>query len=148
MRRALLPWLAVGFLALSLLSSCSCGPKSCANGQACDPGTVCGPAGTCVAPTVSSLQVPATARGCEVLLTEQPGTTFDSVKFGPGVVGTSLREAPRVALTFVAAKDAAIGADQVQLALTAGTATGLTLTSASCVDASGAKLPNAAVSLR
>jgi hypothetical protein len=135
-------------LVVTTASACSCGPKSCANGQPCDTGTVCGPAGTCVAPTFTSFTIPAEARGCEVLLTEQAGTTFDSAKFGTGVVGTSLREAPRVAITFVAAKDTAITADQVQLALTSGSAAGLSITRASCVDVTGSKLPNATVSLR
>lgn len=148
-------FLAVGAIALQ---SCSCGAKPCTTGQAgcacrdgnqCDDGAVCGSGNLCQAPTLVGLQVSdGAARGCEVVLTEQPGTAIAFGKFSGGVVGTSIRQAPRVALTFVAPKDAAFPGDGVQLALSSGQLSGVTVTKSSCVDAKGAKLPGASVTLR
>jgi hypothetical protein len=134
-------------LVVSLVSGCSCGKQSCSAGQSCPAGQVCGGDGFCGSATIAGFTVDARARGCEVLLTEQPGTEFSAATFGTGVVGTALRQAPSVAITFVAAADKAVGGDQVQLALTSGTAAGLTVTRASCVDVTGAKLPDVTVSL-
>lgn len=142
--------LRCGVLAvLSALSACTCGPKQCGPTSACADGAVCGVDGTCAPPTLVHVVVSdASARGCEVLLAEQPGTSFATATFEKGVVGTSLREAPRVALTFVAPGDAAIPGDGVRLALSSGAASGLSVTKSSCVDVKGARLPNATVSLR
>ena len=140
-------WLMLA--ALAALDACSCNAPACRDTADCPAGQGCGEAGTCLVPTLTTLTVSdASARGCEVLLTEQPGTTVTSVQFGANVVGTHLREAPRLAVTFVAAKDAALGAADVQLALAAGTAAGLTITRAACVDGAGTPLPNATLSLR
>jgi hypothetical protein len=123
-------------LVLTGLTACSCDPKPCVGN-------------TCAAPTLVSVVVSdSTARGCELLLTEQSGTSVLEGRFDKGVVGTSVRESPRVALAFVAPGDATIPADGVRLALTAGTAAGVTITKSSCVDIKGARLPNATVSLR
>lgn len=143
---------------LSLLAAgCSCGPKeckagtsgcACTAGSTCDPGLLCGAAHTCGPGTLGGLTVSdAAARGCEVLLTEQAGTTVGAVTFQGGVVGTWVREAPRVAITFVAPGDSALPGDGVQLGLVGPTA-GLTLTKASCVDAVGKKLPASSVSVQ
>jgi hypothetical protein len=135
--------------ALTALSACTCGPKQCSATSPCPGGAACGADGTCASPTLVSVVVSdRLARGCEVLLTEQSGTAVLEGKFDQGVVGTSLREAPRVALTFVAPGDAAIPGGGVRLALSSGTAAGVTVTKASCVDVKGARLPNAIVSLR
>lgn len=142
-------------LSLTLLAFSACPPKppcapgqldcACAEAQRCDEG-VCGAEGKCVNPTFVSLQVSdPTARGCEVLLSEQPGTTFASAAWTQGVVGTALRQAPRVALTFVAPKDASLPAGSIQLALASGSAAGLSVVSATCVDVNGAKLAAASV---
>lgn len=129
---------ALLLLSLAVFSSCSCGPTPCVDGDpACTPMTLVGV-------TVSD----PTARGCEVLLTEQPGTRVERGTFTQGVVGTSLREAPRVALTFVVSGDTAFPNGSVQLALSAGALSGVTVTQATCVDLAGARLPNATVSLR
>lgn len=144
------------FVVSLFAQACSCGPKVCAPGasgcpckaaDACDPGLLCG-AGTCSPGTLVTLQPGDPAvRGCEVLLTEQPGTTVGSVVFGGGVVGTFVREAPRVALSFVAPGDAALPAAGVQVGITGPTA-GLTVTKSSCVDGNAQKLPNAVPALR
>lgn len=139
-----------------VLAGCSCGPKECpagANtcackaGSVCDTGLVC-TANVCSPGTVGGLSVgDAAARGCEVLLTEQAGTTVGQVEFQAGVVGTWVREAPRVAITFVAPRDAALPAGGVTLGLS-GPASGLVLSKASCVDAAGKKLPASSVSVQ
>jgi hypothetical protein len=83
-----------------------------------------------------------------VLLTESAGTTVATGAFSGGVVGTTLRQAPQVALTFVAPGDAPFPAGSVQLSLASGTTAGLTVTKASCVDVKGARLPGATVTIR
>lgn len=139
------------------VSGCTCGPQckpgeaacACLAGNQCNEGLACGADGKCGAPTLVGLVVsdPA-ARACEVLLAEQPGTVVSVGQFTGGVVGTSIREAPKVALTFVAPGDSAFPAGSVQLALSRGTTAGLTVTKASCVDAKGARLAGATVTIR
>jgi len=90
----------------------------------------------------------AAARGCEVLLAEAPGTTIAKATFNSGVQGVSLRQAPQLAVTFVAPADAPLPSGGVTLALTSGALSGVTVTKATCVDSKGARLPNATVSLR
>lgn len=150
---------AILALALFLLSQvgCSCGTTCkpgdaacpCLSGNTCNDGLACGSDGKCTAPMLVGLVVsdPA-ARGCEVLLTEQAGTVVANGQFTGGVVGTTVRQAPRVAMTFVAPGDSAFPAGGVQLALSSGTTAGLTVTKAACVDVKGARLPNATVSIR
>lgn len=138
-------------------SACTCAPAckpgeaacACRTGNECNDGLVCGGDGTCGAPTLVGLVVSdAAARGCEVLLTESAGTVVTAGQFSGGVVGTSLREAPRVALTFVAPGDAPFPARGVQLSLAQGTTAGVSVTKVSCVDSKGARLPGAAVTIR
>ncbi|MBL8952705.1 MAG: hypothetical protein JNK82_18135 [Myxococcaceae bacterium] len=141
-------------LALSSCScsqSCSAGQPTCAcrDGSQCDDGAVCGADNVCVAPTLSGISVSdPKARGCEVLLTEAAGTSIAFGKFQSGVVGTSVHEAPRTALAFVAPNDQALPSDGVQVALTKGTAAGLTVAQATCVDAAGARLDGVTVTVR
>lgn len=142
---------------LLAVSACTCAPQckpgeaacTCLAGNQCNDGLVCGGDGKCAAPTLAGVVVsdPA-ARGCEVLLTEAAGTVITAGQFSGGVVGTSLREAPRVALTFVAPGDAPFPAGGVQLALAQGTTAGVTVTKASCVDSKGTRLPAATVTIR
>ncbi|MBL8919180.1 MAG: hypothetical protein JNJ54_09995 [Myxococcaceae bacterium] len=122
---------------------------ACLAGNQCNDGLACGADGKCAAPTLAGVVVsdPA-ARGCEVLLTEAPGTVITSGQFSGGVVGTSIREAPKVALTFVAPGDAPFPAGGVQLALAQGATSGVTVTKASCVDVKGARLAGATVTIR
>lgn len=140
--------LSVSLVSALALSGCACGPTECTPGTAscactadttCDTGLVCGPANTCLPPTTAGVAVDdAAARGCEVLLTEAPGTTVAAVTFKNGVQGTWIRQAPKVAVSFVAGGDSAIGAN-VELGLV-GAASGVTVTKAACVDRLGQRL--------
>ncbi len=136
-------------LAALALCACTCGKRTCVDDAGCPSGDVCGAEGVCVAPTLVAVVVsdPA-ARGCELLLGEQAGAEVGSARFQSGAKGTHLREAPRVAVVFVAAKDQPLASGDVQLALTRGAASGLSIEKASCVDSAGQRLPNATVSLR
>lgn len=144
-------------LLMAVQAGCGCGATcppgaaacACLSGNTCNDGLTCGSDGKCTAPMLVGLVVsdPA-ARGCEVLLTEQPGTSIANGQFTGGVVGTTVRQAPRVAMTFVAPADSAFPAGGVQLALSSGSTAGLTVTKASCVDVKGARLPNATISIR
>jgi hypothetical protein len=63
----------------------------------------------------TGLQVSSTsARGCEVLLTDGT-TTIASVDFAAGVTGRWLRQGDKVAASFIADKDVAIGGSAVQV---------------------------------
>ena len=153
-RSPFIVWLT---LALSFtLAACTCG-KPCAAGakdcpckeaSVCDDALLCNGANTCVAPTTATVQVAeAAARGCEVVLTESEGSQVASVSFKGGVQGAFVREAPRVAVTFVAGSDARIPGDGVEVALS-GPARGLTISKASCVDSAGAKVGSATITVR
>ncbi len=157
-RRAACPLLCAALSVLLLcLSSCSCGPKPCSEGEAgcacragntCDDGLACGSDGKCGAVEVRGVHVSdAAARGCEVVLGEQAGTTVTGVVFKNGLKGAFVREAPRVAVTFVAGGDQAIAAGSVEVRLS-GSAPSVTLASGSCVDSKGARLGGAPVSVR
>jgi hypothetical protein len=141
---------------LTLVSACTCGAPctpgaaacACKSDQSCASGLVCSPTNVCERGTVVGIQISdPSARGCEVLVTDQPGTVVRGAEFQDSVVGTSVVETPRSAISFVAAKDAAISGEAVQLLLT-GPATGVTISRFSCVDVNGQKLPNANVTLR
>lgn len=133
-------------LALSSLSGCTCGPQctagaqscACREGATCADGLACNAANVCVPPVAAGVQIDAAARGCEVLLTESAGSTVLSASFKNGVKGTFIRQAPKVALTFVSGGDTAIGGN-VELGL-GGPASGLTVTKSSCVDLKGQRL--------
>lgn len=86
----------------------------------------------------------ANARGCEVLLTEKGGKV-QRVTFEGSVKGTFLREAPRVAVTFVSKEDSPIAAGVVKIE--GGPLSGVEVTKVSCVDKSGAKLPDTKITL-
>ena len=87
----------------------------------------------------------ANARGCEVLLTE--GTAkIDKVVFDDSVVGTFVREAPRVAVTFVSAQGGAIGTGAVKLTVV-GDAGQVQVKKVSCVGPKAEPLSGASVSL-
>ena len=118
----------------------------CGAGDTCDAGLVCVD-GTCVTEVVAAtgLSLPAGARGCEVLLGEGAGRVTD-VRFGAGVRGTFIREAPRVAITVVTTGDADF-ADGVVEVLGTGTPPA-TVETARCVDAAGAVIAGAKVTLQ
>lgn len=135
---------------LSLLAGagCTCTPPACApgtqscaclEGGACNDGLACASDQKCAPAVAAGVQISdVTARGCEFVVTEAPGTEVVSVVFKNGAKGTWLREAPRVAVTVVAGSDAALG-DAIALGLT-GTASSLSLSKASCVDLKGQRL--------
>ncbi len=147
-------WLTI---ALSFtLAACTCGTPCapgtkdcpCKAASVCDDALLCTGANTCVAPTTATVQVAeAAARGCEVVLTESEGSRVASVSFKGGVQGAFVREAPRVAVTFVAGSDARIPGDGVEVALS-GPASGLTISKASCVDSAGVKLSPVSITVR
>lgn len=143
-------------LLLLAASACTCGTtctpgaKDCACKEAnvCDEGLVCGDMNKCTSPTTVAVQVSdAKARGCEVLLTESAGSTVADVSFTKGVQGAFVREAPRVAFSFVAPANDRLPAEGVGVAI-AGPASGVTVTKATCVDSTGQKLAGATVSIR
>lgn len=86
------------------------------------------------------------ARGCEVLLLEG-GARVDSVTFDDTVKGTFIREAPRVAVSFVAAGDAPIAAGAVQVSLSGG-AGDVEVKTVHCVDAQAKPLADVSVTLK
>lgn len=147
--------LVVACLAL-VVSACDCGKPctpgakdcACKEASACDDGLLCGEMNKCVSPTTVAVQVSdANARGCEVLLTEAAGSTVADVTFTKGVQGAFVREAPKVAFSFVAPTDARLPAESIGVAIT-GPATGITVSKVSCVDSAGQKLANATVTIR
>lgn len=78
------------------------------------------------------------ARSCELVLVED-GTEVLDVRFGEGVEGTSIHEAPRTAIAFYREGDAAFRSGAVTVTNTEGTGR-LTLTRARCFDRDGAEL--------
>ena len=102
--------------------------------DATDPGVKCGL-------TLSDPNV----RGCEILLSE--GTAkIDSVTFDGTVVGTFIREAPKVAISFVAAKDAPMANGAIQVKIN-GDAKQVTVKKVSCVDVKAAAMAGVAATL-
>lgn len=147
---ALLTSLTLALAACDCGKPCTPGAKDCACKEAsvCDDALVCGEMNKCVAPTTVGVQVSdANARGCEVLLTEAAGSTVADVTFSKGVQGAFVREAPKVAFSFVAPADARLPAESIGVAIT-GPASGVTVSKVSCVDSAGAKLANATVTIR
>ncbi len=139
----------------SLLAGCACNPQcepgalncACKEASACNDALVCGGDNTCVAPTLATLQVTdANARGCELVLTENEGTTVAAVTFKNGLEGTWVRQAPKVAVTFVAGGDSAVSG-QVELGLT-GPASGVSVSKTGCVDVRGQRLAGVAASVQ
>lgn len=134
-------------LAALVLTGCQCGGPcaagaqgcGCLDGVTCNAGLVCGADQKCSPAVAAEVQISdASARGCELLLTETDATQVSSVTFKNGARGTWVREAPRVAITVVSGGDTAL-AGAVQLGLT-GAATELTLSKAGCVDLKGQRL--------
>ncbi len=142
-------WLSVVFSACTCGNPCTPGAKDCTCKEAsvCDDGLVCGD-NKCISPTMAGVQVSdANARGCEVLLTESAGNTVTEVTFSNGVQGAFVREAPRVAFSFVAPTDGRIPAAGVGVSI-AGAPTGIAVSKVSCVDSAGQKLANATITIR
>lgn len=115
----------------------------CRDDLGCDGDLTC-IEGVCQAVVATGLELPAGARGCEVLLSES--SRVSEVRFAAGVRGTFIREAPRVAIAVVQELDADFAPGAVEV-LGAGSPLA-TVVSARCVDAAGAVIPNASVTLR
>ena len=85
-------------------------------------------------------------RGCEILLSE--GTArIDTVTFDGTVVGTFIREAPKVAISFVAAKDAPMANGAIQVTVK-GDAKQVTVKKVSCVDVKAAAVAGVTASIQ
>ncbi len=142
-------------LAAFVLAGCACNPPcdagalncACKEAQACNDALVCSADNKCIAPTMATVRVtdPA-ARGCELVLNEREGTTVAAVSFKNGLEGTWVRQAPKVAVTFVAGGDSAVSG-HVELGLS-GPASGVTVTRTGCVDVRGQRLAGAAASVQ
>lgn len=148
-KTALLLLLSIVVSACTCGNPCTPGAKDCTCKEAsvCDDGLVCGD-NKCTSPTTAGVQVSdANARGCEVLLTESAGNTITDVTFSNGVQGAFVREAPRVAFSFVAPTDGRLPSGGVGVSI-AGAATGITVSKVSCVDSAGQKLANATITIR
>jgi hypothetical protein len=116
------------------------------DGATCNTGLVCGGDNLCVAPVAATVQIPdAAARGCELVLTEAPGTEVVAVTFKNGAKGTWLRQAPKVAVTVVSGGDTAL-TGAIDLGLT-GPASGLAVSKGGCVGVNGQRL-NTTLSVR
>lgn len=141
--------------ALWLLAACNSSSKSCKPGEdgcacregTCDTGLMCQSNNTCAAAVSATLSVSdAAARGCEAVLTGQAGTSISTLRFADGVIGISVREAPRVALSFVSSADAPLPEGGVKLELT-GPSTGVAISKVTCVDSKGSPLRDATMSI-
>lgn len=136
------------------LAGCACGPTcepgslscACKENDVCDDALVCGGDKKCATPTLATVTISApTARGCELVLDERAGTTVAAVRFKGGAEGTWLRQAPRVAVTFVAGGDSPVSG-QVELGLV-GPASGVSVAKAGCVDVDGQRIAGVGASV-
>lgn len=87
------------------------------------------------------------ARGCDVLVTEQGSRVADAT-FGETVKGTFVREAPKVALSFISTSDAPIDGKGIQLQLVGADSDGLQVESVECADRTGKPLKGVTVALK
>lgn len=86
------------------------------------------------------------ARACDVLVREKT-TQIERVSFSLEVRGTFLREAPLIALSFVAPQDSSIPAGALSLTLN-GDVSGLQVEKVHCVNSKAEPLPNVSISFR
>lgn len=147
-------WVVAAFISI-VMSACSCGTpctpgaKDCACKEAnvCDEGLACSEA-KCVAPTTAGVQVSdVNARGCELVLTESAGNIISDITFKSGVQGAYVREAPKVAVAFVAPADGRMPVDGIAVSI-AGDPAQVTPSKVSCVDGAGQKLSNVTITIR
>jgi hypothetical protein len=137
----------VSVVAVLMLSGCPAKPECkageqecpCIDGTSCAGALACRADLTCGAAVVAGVQFnDASARGCELVLTEAEGTEVANVEFKNGATGSWLRQAPKVAITVVAGSDTSL-AGSVVLSLT-GASSGLSVGKATCVDIDGHSL--------
>jgi hypothetical protein len=120
----------------------------CLEDDACSSEDLTCMAGTCqgtfdVGVTVSNKN----ARGCDVLVTEQGSRVADAT-FGETVKGTFVREAPKVALSFISTSDAPIDGNGIQLQLIGAGSDGLQVESVECADRAGKPLEGVTIALK
>lgn len=141
-----LPSLAALALALSACGSpepsvCAPGGEGCpcSSASTCGDGLVCSSdSNVCLAPrSVSLPAIDPAARSCEVLLEDGTAHVVDAV-FDSSVLGQSVRQAPRTAVTFFSASDAPIRSSAVRIQL-AGDGV-MTVRTARCFDRAGRPL--------
>ena len=87
------------------------------------------------------------ARACDVLLSETTAQV-SSVGFDESVKGSYVRQAPKVAVSFVSAKDAPISGSGISLKLVGSGTDGIEVVSTKCADAQGKALDDVTVALR
>ena len=103
---------------------------ACQMDGSCDAGLMCAE-NICVAATVTGLQLPAGARGCDILVSS-PGSL--EAAFATSVEGTVVQEAPLVAISLVTREDSDFASDALSVTSTAS----FEIQSSACVDAQGA----------
>jgi hypothetical protein len=133
----------------SKTDACTRGQLGCActNDKRCTGDLTCS-ANMCFAQDAVSLVVlEPRARGCEVLLVDAQAA-LTGVDFGADVRGTSVTEAPRTAVVFIAGEDTPIEEDQVTLRFKAGSLASPQVSAVSCTDANGAPIAGAKVEIR
>ncbi len=152
------------FLGMSItLSSCS-GCDDSSSGSDCEPGTAgcecrdgdAGPAcdegltcveGVCQGENTIGVSISdPNVRSCEVLV-EEAGAVVVGLTTDGTIKGTFIRQAPKVAITFISLTDEPIGEDALQIRTTGDDSATITVKSSSCADSAGQPIDGATVSL-
>jgi hypothetical protein len=118
--------------------------EACNADKLCSDGLVCS-SGKCATGAALTLSVDSAARGCELSVVDASDAKVTDVKFCDGVRGSLIRRAPRMGLSFIAAKDEAIPGAQISLVVAGKGEPKIEHTA--CVDSKGKALPKAVVSL-
>lgn len=119
---------------------CTAGNAGCAclGGEPCNGSLVCD-TGICRDVERRTIDVvDPSARSCELVLIED-GTEVLGIELGEGVVGTSVHEAPRTAITFIRSDDTPFASGAVTVLSTEGLGR-LTPRRARCFDRDGAAI--------
>jgi hypothetical protein len=121
-------------------AGCTPGNAGCAclEGELCNGGLACD-TGICRSVDRRTIDVvDESARSCELVLVED-GTEVLGIEAGENVVGTSIHEAPRTAITFYRSDDTAFAPGAITVLTTDGLGR-LTPRRARCFDRDGAEL--------
>ena len=134
----------------------ACTPGSqgceCRAGSECDGDLAC-EQGLCSGGATATLTISNPAvRGCEVLVVDN-GSRVERASFGEGVVGSFVREAPKLALSFVSAGDSPVPSGAVTLAIHGatggeGSSAQVEVRRANCVGADGQPIVDAQIGLQ